>query len=56
MTVITQSAFARRERLSGMNPHPISHLLLLPDLGAPVSDYLLPFAHTLLSTAMAAQS
>jgi hypothetical protein len=56
MTVISQSAFARQGRLSGMNPHPISHLLFLPDLGAPVSDYLLPFAHTLLSTAMAAQS
>ncbi len=56
MTVISQAAFARQGRLSGMNPHPISHLLLLPDLGAPISEYLLPFAHTLLSTAMAAQS
>ncbi|MFO7876606.1 MAG: SIS domain-containing protein [Desulfovermiculus sp.] len=56
MTVLSQAAFARQGRLAGMNAHPISHLLLLPDLGAPVSDYLLPFAHTLLSTAMAAQS
>ncbi|MFW5818232.1 MAG: hypothetical protein ACOCVE_00180, partial [Desulfovermiculus sp.] len=56
MTVLSQAAFARQGRLAGMNAHPLSHLLLLPDLGAPVSDYLLPFAHTLLSTAMAAQS
>ena len=56
MTVISQAAFARQGRLSGMNSHPISQLLLLPDLGAPISEYLLPFAHTLLSTAMAAQS
>ncbi|MDZ7759663.1 MAG: SIS domain-containing protein [Desulfovermiculus sp.] len=56
MTVISQAAFARQGKLAGFNPHPISHLLLLPDLGAPVSQYLLPFAHTLLSTAMAAQS
>jgi len=56
MTVISQAAFARQGKLSGFNPHPISHLLLLPDLGAPISEYLLPFAHTLLSTAMAAQS
>ena len=56
MTVISQAAFAGRGKLAGFNPHPISHLLLLPDLGAPISQYLLPFAHTLLSTAMAAQS
>ena len=56
MTVISQAAFVRQGKLAGFNPHPISHLLLLPDLGAPVSQYLLPFAHTLLSTAMAAQS
>jgi hypothetical protein len=56
MTVISQAAFARQGKLDGLYPHPISHVLLLPDLGAPVSQYLLPFAHTLLSTAMAAQS
>ncbi len=56
MTVISQAAFARQGRLSGMNSHPISQLLLLPDLGAPIPEYLLPFAHTILSTAMAAQS
>jgi glucosamine 6-phosphate synthetase-like amidotransferase/phosphosugar isomerase protein len=56
MTLISQAAFTRQGKLSSFIPHPISHLLLLPDLGAPISDYLLPFAHTLLSTAMAAQS
>ncbi len=54
MTVISQKAFAAGGRLSAFNPHPISHLLLLPDLGEPVSDLLLPFVQALLAAAMAA--
>ena len=54
MTVISQKAFAPGGRLSAFNPHPISHLLLLPDTDEPVSDILLPFVQTLLAAAMAA--
>ncbi len=56
MTVISQGAFSTAGRLSAFNPHPLSHLLLLPDLGEPFSDLLLPFLQTLISTAMAART
>ncbi|MCF8111476.1 MAG: SIS domain-containing protein [Desulfobacteraceae bacterium] len=56
MTVISQGAFASAGRLAALNPHPVSHLLLIPDTGEPVSDCLLPFVQTLLSAAMAAGS
>ncbi len=56
MTVISQGAFSAGNRLAAFHPHPISHLLLLPDLGEPFSDCLLPFLQTLIAAAMAART
>lgn len=56
ITVFSQAAFSGQNSLAALHEHPLSHLLLLPDPGAPVSDFLLPFLQTLLSTALAARS
>ena len=59
LVLLTQEAFVASGKLASIRHHPVSHLLVLPNLSRgntteAISDFLLPFAVDAVGTAMAA--